>query len=162
MADSSEVIQMQSLHRWVCDICHRFSQHYVGGDMQEVIADCTPTLLRAIRTHDPSRGSLTNHVYVCVSRWLISQARLRCWRERMGCNAGFSEGVAWEELRNRSRFDPQDFMLNVSEPAAKAVEAVLASKSPRTAKKLQKWLAKEFGWEKKLILQVFAEIREAL
>jgi RNA polymerase sigma factor (sigma-70 family) len=124
-----------------------------GLDYEDLFQEANVAYIEALRTHDPSRGALTTHVWYCVSNRLKNYIKKE--QEEIGtvpieeCNQIVSITPFWEKLSKDAQF---------------VTESILCS--PRRFLKLNKIHAQiivisaliENGWDEKRIGNTIVEL----
>ncbi len=155
MDEEAKVLAVQQvLLSRVWDFCRRNP----GLDFTEVLSDCQPVVLRAVRGFDGRSSSLQTFVWNCVDRHLIARRRSASWRRRMYVREHYR--LKADCLDRKNHFDLSVFLLDLSERAATAVKIALGRECRKT--ELLRVLRKEFQWEWDVIQEVFDEVRRAL
>ncbi len=151
-----ETLAMESIQDVIKKFLSRFLQRNPQMDREELLGEAQIIALKAVRTHIAGKSNLRSRVWTCLSHRIISNMRNPAWRRRM-CK---KDGSELFDQPGKEPFDLQSLLLQVSDECRQAVELALNSGMKKTA--LSKTLYQDLHWERSLIMQVFAEVRECL
>lgn len=165
----------QASESFVSQTVHAFYRRY-GGDLEELFSEARLHFMKALRSHDPTKGLLGRRVRKVVWYGLLDTKRIQTKRAsklprvhrfdvRQGKVRPDEAGTDdLGQLPARRSFDVDRFLADLSEDASVVVKMALEKPRPAVGqvRDLIESILCDLGWAYRRVREAFDEIRDVL